>query len=207
LPRYRFKPINDCYGLLVRVVVLNAAGRPQTRVEIGVCCVDPLLAALLNFYHLILVRGRSKLKCRMSSRRSSGTRNLSEVRRVLIVDDNHDSAELIALVLNREGHETRVAYDPREAIPSAIQFRPHIAFLDIGLPWMDGFELLRALRGKPELAGCMFVAVTGYEELAQSSGGAGFDAHLVKPIDLSALATMVMSLTQPDPAFAKPASA
>ena len=74
--------------------------------------------------------------CTMSSRRGSGTRDLSEVRRVLIVDDNHDSAELIALVLDREGHETRVAYDPHEAIPIAVQFRPNVAFLDIGLPGM-----------------------------------------------------------------------
>ncbi|HWZ88748.1 MAG TPA: response regulator, partial [Polyangiaceae bacterium] len=74
----------------------------------------------------------------MSQRRGSGTRNLSEVRRVLIVDDNHDSAELIALVLGREGHETRVAHDPRQAIPLAAQFQPNIAFLDIGLPGMDG---------------------------------------------------------------------
>src|SRR5437868_6398658 len=101
----------------------------------------------------------------MTTRRSSGTRNLSEVRRVLIVDDNHDSAELISLVLEREGHETRVAHDAAEAIPLAIQFRPNLAFLDIGLPGMDGFELLSALRCKPELAACKFIAVTGYEDL------------------------------------------
>jgi CheY-like chemotaxis protein len=143
----------------------------------------------------------------MSGRRSSGTRNLSEVRRVLIVDDNHDSAELIALVLGREGHETRVAHDPREAIPLAVQFRPNVAFLDIGLPGMDGFELLRALRTKPELAHCKFIAVTGYEELLEPVGDQSFDAHLVKPVDLSTLVSIVMELGCPDGAFAKPASA
>ena len=126
---------------------------------------------------------------------------------MLIVDDNHDSAELIALVLGRDGHETRVAHDPREAIPLAIQFRPNIAFLDIGLPGMDGFELLRALRSKPELADCKFIAVTGYEELAESPAGTGFDGHMVKPIDLSALLSIVMEVAQPDGPFAKPASA
>jgi CheY-like chemotaxis protein len=126
---------------------------------------------------------------------------------VLIVDDNHDSAELIALVLGREGHETRVAHDPREAIPLALQFRPNMAFLDIGLPVMDGFELLRLLRAMPELARCKFVAVTGYEELAHSAGDSGFDAHLVKPIDLSALVALVMDLGRPDGALSKPASA
>jgi CheY-like chemotaxis protein len=124
---------------------------------------------------------------------------------VLIVDDNHDSAELIALVLNREGHETRVAHHPHEAIPLAVQFRPNIAFLDIGLPGMDGFELLRALRARPELAGCKFIAVTGYEELAQSPPGEGFEAHLLKPVDLNAVVAIVLEIGQP--AFAKPASA
>jgi CheY-like chemotaxis protein len=143
----------------------------------------------------------------MSTRRASGTRNLSEVRRVLIVDDNHDSAELIALVLGREGHETRVAHDPHEAIPLALQFQPNIAFLDIGLPGMDGFELLGILRAKPELAGCRFIAVTGYEELTPSVGAVSFDGHMVKPIDLSALVALVLDVAAPAEAFAKPASA
>jgi CheY-like chemotaxis protein len=124
---------------------------------------------------------------------------------VLIVDDNHDSAELIALVLGREGHETRVAHDPRQAIPLAAQFQPNIAFLDIGLPGMDGFELLRALRAKPELAECKFIAVTGYEELGQALGSEGFDGHMVKPIDLGALVDLVVQVAEP--ALAKPASA
>ena len=143
----------------------------------------------------------------MSPRSSSGTRNLSQIRRVLIVDDNHDSAELIALVLGREGHETRLAHDAREALSLALDFRPNIAFLDIGLPDMDGFELLSALRVKPELEGCRFVAVTGYDELGSSPEGARFDAHLVKPIDLSALVSVVTQLGSPALAQAKPASA
>ena len=143
----------------------------------------------------------------MNTRRGSGTRNLSEVRRVLIVDDNHDSAELIALVLGREGHETRVAHDPREAIPLACAFRPQVAFLDIGLPGMDGYELLRILRATPELEGCKFVAVTGYEELAVGVGAHGFDAHLVKPIDLNAVVDVVMTIGRAPLAAVKPASA
>lgn len=125
---------------------------------------------------------------------------------MLIVDDNHDSAELLALVLGREGHETRVAYDPQEAIPLAHSFRPQIALLDIGLPGMDGFQLLEILRGLPDLAGCQFVAVTGYEE--DAIGGTlarGFDAHLRKPIDLNAVVGLVLDLGQAQ--LAKPASA
>ena len=142
----------------------------------------------------------------METRRGSGTRNLSQVRRVLIVDDNHDSAELLSLVLAREGHETRVVHDPREAIPLASAFCPQVAFLDIGLPGMDGFELLEILRTLPELVGCTFVAVTGYEELC-GPGARGFDAHLVKPIDLSAVAQLVGDVRPTELASTKPASA
>jgi CheY-like chemotaxis protein len=171
----------------------------------AVCAADFAVGARAGIFLLAARRARIKALPTMRSRPGSGTRNLSQVRRVLIVDDNHDSAELIALVLDREGHETRVAHDPREAIPLAVQFRPSIAFLDIGLPGMDGFELLRVLREKPELAGCKFVAVTGYEELGPALGGEGFDGHLIKPIDLSSLVSMVLEIAQP--ALVKPASA
>ena len=96
---------------------------------------------------------------------------MSDIRRVLIVDDNHDSAELLSVLLEREGHETRVAYDGPRALLVAAQFRPNIAFLDIGLPGMDGYELMSALRGQPETSGCKFVAVTGYEELRPAAKG------------------------------------
>jgi CheY-like chemotaxis protein len=144
----------------------------------------------------------------MNPRRGSGMRNLAEVRRVLIVDDNHDSAELLALVLEREGHETRVAHDPQDAIPLAQSFRPHIAFLDIGLPGMDGFQLLEILRGEPDLGSCHFVAVTGYEqELRAEPGAGGFDAHLLKPVDLTTVVNLVLDLGRPELAALKPASA
>lgn len=133
----------------------------------------------------------------MNTRRGSGTRNLSDIRRVLIVDDNHDSAELLSMLLEREGHETRVAYDGPEAISVAGLFRPNIAFLDIGLPGMDGYELMSFLRVHPELLGCKFVAVTGYEELRPGSAGATFDAHLVKPIDLDVVVRLVLELAEP----------
>jgi len=141
----------------------------------------------------------------MNNRRGSGTRNLSEIRRVLIVDDNYDSAELLTLLLEREGHETRVAHDGREAIVLAGVFRPNIAFLDIGLPDMTGYELVSVLRAHPELLGCKFVAVTGYEELRPDAGAAPFDAHLVKPVDLNAVLRFVGELAGAD--LAKPASA
>jgi len=141
----------------------------------------------------------------MNTRRSSGTRKLSEVRRVLIVDDNHDSAELLALLLRREGHETRVVHDGEEAIRVALEFSPNIAFLDIGLPDMDGYELLGVLRECPELPGCKFVAVTGHEQLRPRPGAPAFDAHLIKPIDLNAVVRLVLEVA--DPAIDRPVSA
>jgi len=120
---------------------------------------------------------------------------MSDIRRVLIVDDNHDSAELLSVLLEREGHETRVAYDGPRALLVAAQFRPNIAFLDIGLPGMDGYELMSALREQPESSGCRFVAVTGYEELRPGrEGAATFDAHLVKPIDLDEVVRLVVEI-------------
>ena len=133
----------------------------------------------------------------MNTRPGSGTRKLSEIRRVLIVDDNEDSAELLALLLGREGHETRVAHDGREAIALAAVFQPNIAFLDIGLPDMNGYELMHALQERPELSRCKFVAVTGYEELRPGSGTA-FHAHLVKPVDLSAVVQLVVEIADAD---------
>ena len=125
----------------------------------------------------------------------------------MIVDDNHDSAELLALVLERQGHETRVAYDPQQAIPLALQFRPNLAFLDIGLPGMDGHELLRLLRDTPELDGCRFIAVTGYDDVTITPGSRGFDGHLVKPVDLTAVTNLVLSLEPTERGAVKPASA
>ena len=143
----------------------------------------------------------------MNARRGSGTRNLSEVRRVLIVDDNHDSAELLALVLEQQGHETRVAHDSAEAIPLAAQFRPNLAFLDIGLPGMDGYELLGVLRATPELEGCRFIAVTGYDDVKCAPGSRGFDGHLRKPVDLGAVVNLVLEVGQSALSDAKPALA
>ena len=126
-------------------------------------------------------------------------RTLSDIRRVLIVDDNRDSAELLALLLERAGHQTRVAHDGPEAIAVASLFCPNIAFLDIGLPGMDGYQLMSLLRVRPELSECRFVAVTGYEQLSPSSDGATFDAHLLKPIDLDVVVRLVNELTASEP--------
>ena len=116
----------------------------------------------------------------------------SAARRVLIVDDNVDIADLLAEALGALGHDARVAYDGPAALAVAAGFEPEIAFVDIGLPVMDGFELGRRLRAEYHDR-LHLVAVTGYGQDAdrQRSRDAGFDVHLVKPIGLSALTALI----------------
>jgi PAS domain S-box-containing protein len=113
----------------------------------------------------------------------------AEPRRVLIVDDNVDAANSLSMLLALQGHEIRVAYGAKEALASVGAFRPEVALVDIGLPEMDGYELAQRLRALPEASGLRLIAVTGYgqSEDQQRAMAAGFDAHLVKPVDLSAL--------------------
>lgn len=116
--------------------------------------------------------------------------------RILIVDDYLDAAESMATLLKIEGHETSVAQDGETAIEMARRFRPDIAFLDIGLPGMSGFEVARTLRDTPETRSCMLIALSGYGQTGDHilSKQAGFDRHLVKPVDLSNLQEIFDSL-------------
>jgi CheY-like chemotaxis protein len=109
--------------------------------------------------------------------------------RVLLVDDNVDGAQSLAMLLRLWGHEVAVAHDGAAALPVAAAQRPQIALLDIGLPGMDGYELARRLRAQPGLGQTALVALTGWdqEEDRRRSQEAGFAHHLVKPVDLAAL--------------------
>jgi len=108
-------------------------------------------------------------------------------RRVLVVDDNPDAAELLADVLRVHGHEARIAHDGPVALRVAAAFNPEVALLDIGLPVMDGYELARKLRH--QMGSVRLIAVTGYGQDAdrQRAREAGFDAHMIKPIEVEAL--------------------
>ncbi|MET0980500.1 MAG: ATP-binding protein, partial [Telluria sp.] len=110
--------------------------------------------------------------------------------RILIVDDNVDAAESLAALLKALGHETRMAHDGPRGLQAAQDFRPDLAFLDIGLPGMNGHELARALRANPALRGLVLVALTGWGAASDMtlSHDAGFDQHLTKPVSLEALA-------------------
>jgi signal transduction histidine kinase/ActR/RegA family two-component response regulator len=109
--------------------------------------------------------------------------------RILVVDDNVDSAETLAMMLQFGGHDVRVVHDGQSALRAAREQRPNVVLLDLGLPDMDGYEVAEHLRRDPEAAGVVLVAVTGYgqEEHLRRSREVGFNHHLVKPVDPSAL--------------------
>jgi signal transduction histidine kinase len=109
--------------------------------------------------------------------------------RILVVDDNADAGQLLADSLRALGHTTRVALDGPGALETAREFHPDVALLDLGLPVMDGFEVAHRLRAQPESIHILLVAITGYGQQVdrQRTRAAGFDEHLVKPVDLEEL--------------------
>ncbi|MFP3558064.1 ATP-binding protein [Paraburkholderia sp. SIMBA_049] len=106
---------------------------------------------------------------------------------VLVVDDNHDTADAIALYFELSGHETRVAYRAAEALAIVDNWVPDVVLSDIGLPDMDGYELVRAFRKLERLKTATFVAITGYADDRTAALEAGFDAHMPKPVDAGKL--------------------
>jgi CheY-like chemotaxis protein len=110
-------------------------------------------------------------------------------RQILVVDDNEDAAEMLALVLRKRGFEVELAFDGEEALARVQEHPPEVVLLDIGLPGIDGYEVARRLRARASAEPMMLVAVTGYGQPAdrQRSREAGFDHHLVKPVAMEKL--------------------
>ncbi len=121
---------------------------------------------------------------------------LDRGRRVLVVDDNEDACKSLARLLRLIGHEVRTAHDGPTTLALLPEFAADAVLLDIGLPGMDGYQIARAIRGQPAGQRMMLVALTGYgqEEDRRRSRDAGFDHHLVKPVDLDALTRVFASL-------------
>ena len=113
--------------------------------------------------------------------------------KVLIVDDNEDGAELLAMSLEAKGHVTRAVLDPISALEMAPKFMPDVILLDIGLPVMDGYELAAKLRELPGLRDARLFALTGYGQESDRlrSKSHGFEQHLSKPIDVAALDALI----------------
>ncbi len=111
------------------------------------------------------------------------------VRRALVIDDNRDSADTMAALLVLLGHEARAAYAAEEALQLAQAFTPDVVFLDLNMPEVDGFEVLRRLRQLPATTGVFVAATTGYGQQGDRdrTREAGFDAHLTKPVDMDHL--------------------
>lgn len=110
-------------------------------------------------------------------------------RRILIVDDNHDAAETLSMMLEVLGQQTAVAHDGAAALQLATVFRPDAAILDIGMPGMNSYDLAAAIRKLDGLASILLIALTGWSDSATRALvlEAGFDLHLAKPVDLHEL--------------------
>jgi CheY-like chemotaxis protein len=118
--------------------------------------------------------------------------------RILVVDDNVDSAESLALLLQASGHDVRTAHDGPTALEAALDYRPNVVLLDIGLPRMDGYEVAKKLRQQPFLKNVVLVAMTGYGQDSdrQRSQEAGFAHHLVKPADFGKVQQILAALSE-----------
>jgi CheY-like chemotaxis protein len=117
-------------------------------------------------------------------------------RRILVVDDNRDSAESLATLLRLFGNDVRTAYDGRQAVVVASSYRPDVVLLDLGLPGLNGFEVAQQLRSMANQSVPVLVALTGFgtEEDQLKTRKAGFNYHLVKPVDLPSLQQLLTAV-------------
>ena len=120
-------------------------------------------------------------------------------RRVLVVDDNRDSAMSLSMLMKLTGSQTQTAFDGEEAVEQAAAYNPDLILLDIGLPKMNGYDACRAIRNEPWGKDIVIIALTGWgqDEDRRKSAEAGFNGHLVKPVDHAALVKVLAELQQP----------
>jgi len=116
--------------------------------------------------------------------------------KILVVDDNMDSASSLGELLDLWGHQTKVMHNGPDAIRAALGIQPDVVLLDIGLPGMNGYEVARRMRTEAALDGAALIAITGYgmEEDRRRTAQAGFQNHFTKPIDLNALQKLLQQL-------------
>jgi CheY-like chemotaxis protein len=142
----------------------------------------------------------------MASEATHGDSNISPAmqsagRRILVVDDNRDSARTLARLLEVIGHEARIVYDGGEAVAMAEAYHPEVILLDIGLPVMNGYEVARTIRRHPWGTDIVIVALTGWGQLEdrKRSKEAGIDHHLVKPVEPQALIDLLSRMAKGGP--------
>jgi CheY-like chemotaxis protein len=116
--------------------------------------------------------------------------------RILVVDDNHDSALSMAMMLQIMGHDTRTAHDGESAVSTAETFLPEVMLLDIGLPKLNGYEVAQRIREKTWGQSMYLIAVTGWgqDEDRQRSSEVGLNLHMVKPVEPAALEKLLAAL-------------
>jgi PAS domain S-box-containing protein len=118
--------------------------------------------------------------------------------RVLVVDDNVDAAESMAMLVKAVGHDVRTVYDGTTALRAALDYRPNVVLLDIGLPGLNGYEVAERIRRQPVLQGVVLVALTGYGQGSdrQTSLEGGFDHHVVKPADFKNVQQILATVSE-----------
>lgn len=116
------------------------------------------------------------------------------IKRVLVVDDNVDAATAVGMLLHVCGYDVHVVHRGQEVLAATLSHHVDVVFLDIGLPDMDGYEVVRTLRGHPRCQGLRLIALSGFggEQDKQRALAAGFDAHLTKPADFRALRSALL---------------
>ena len=124
------------------------------------------------------------------------TRTAARRFKILVVDDNHDSALSLAMMLSIMGHDTRTAHDGESALSTAETFLPDVVLLDIGLPKLNGYEVAQRIRETSWGASMYLIAVTGWgqDEDRQRSSEVGLNLHMVKPVEPSALEKVLETL-------------
>jgi CheY-like chemotaxis protein len=140
--------------------------------------------------------GRQPPKVTRQSPPSAQPTTATQRRRILVVDDNQDAANVLSMMLRLMGHETRIAHDGLAAVEQAQNFRPQLVLLDLGMPKLNGYEAAQRIRQQPWGEEMVLVAVTGWgqEDDRRRVHEAGFDHHLVKPADVAALQALVKNL-------------
>ena len=115
-----------------------------------------------------------------------------------MVDDNVDTVTTLALLVKESGHDVRTAYDGSTVLEAALDYRPNVVLLDIGLPGLNGYEVVKQLRQQPALQNAVLVAMTGYGGRVTFSVRltAGFDHHLVKPGDFGKVLQILATVSE-----------
>jgi CheY-like chemotaxis protein len=124
--------------------------------------------------------------------------SLSPPKRILVVDDNRDAADLTAQILSMHGHVAAVAYDGSGSIKTAMEFVPDVVLVDLGMPIMDGFEVAAALRKVPALERSVLIAYSAWSDAATRARAfaSGFDTHIAKPARLDEILQTVATIGQ-----------